>query len=84
MAKKAYQYSNFSKPDLRVVMGKNYGENESADFLHKLFKEVNAFRIFGITAISLFACVGIGAAIVSFFVEHQFMAQITRQALFSF
>jgi len=85
MAKKAYQYSNFRKPDLRVVMGKNYGVvNESADFLHKLFKEVNAFRILGITAISLFACVGIGAAVVSFFIEHQFVAQITRQALFSF
>jgi len=66
MAKKAYQYSNFRKPDLSVVMGKNYGEDESVDFLHKLFKEVNTFRILGVTAISLFACVGIGAAVVFF------------------
>jgi len=41
-------------------MVKNYGVKESAEFLHKLFKEVNAFRIFGITANSLFSNVGIG------------------------
>jgi len=29
-------------------MGKNYGVKESLEFLHKLFKEVNAFRILGI------------------------------------
>jgi len=84
MAKKAYQYSPYRKPKLRVVMGKNYGVNESGDFLHKLFKEVNAFRILGITAVTLFACVGIGAAVVSFVIEQQFVARITRQALFSF
>ena len=69
---------------LKLVSGTGDSANSRNNFISNLFQEISAFRIlWGLTLVT-YACIGVGAAFVSFLIEYEAFFKITQQGGFSF
>ncbi|RLC01492.1 MAG: hypothetical protein DRI57_31045 [Deltaproteobacteria bacterium] len=64
---------------LKLVSGTGNSAGSKNNFITNLFREISAFRILWGLTLATYACIGAGAAFVSFLIEQEAFFKITQQ-----